>query len=79
MLILLCLSVDEPDCPSCNQAHTCENIVDHFCRADFGKKIHKFSIFWGDFMKIFYSVSSQAEASLPRGDVAVGVASRKMV
>ncbi|XP_021966589.1 secreted frizzled-related protein 5 [Folsomia candida] len=27
--------LDEPDCPSCNQAHTCENIVDHFCRADF--------------------------------------------
>ncbi|CAL8109828.1 unnamed protein product [Orchesella dallaii] len=25
----------ELECPSCNQAHTCENIVDNFCRADF--------------------------------------------
>ncbi|CAG7728038.1 unnamed protein product [Allacma fusca] len=26
---------DDPECPACHQAHTCENIVDNFCRADF--------------------------------------------
>lgn len=34
--ILLCGADPELECPSCNQAHTCENIVDNFCRAEFG-------------------------------------------
>lgn len=32
-----CYIIEEPDCPSCHQAHTCENIVDNYCRANFGK------------------------------------------